>query len=104
MQALTCGTINGAKYLGLDDDLGSIEVGKLADLIVIRRGADPTKQIRDSEKIQFVIANGNLFEADRMNRIGDNAPRAEFFWEANAGAGVLATASESVGCSCHRGR
>ncbi|QEF97942.1 translocation protein TolB [Stieleria maiorica] len=104
MQALTCGTLNGAKYLGLDDDLGSIEVGKLADLIVIRRGADPIKQIRDSEKIQFVMANGHLFEADRMNRIGDNAPRGEFFWENNAGAGVLATASEAVGCSCHRGR
>ncbi|WP_182864841.1 amidohydrolase family protein [Rhodopirellula sp. JC639] len=104
MQALTCGTLNGAKYLGLDNDLGSIEVGKLADLIVIRRGADPTKQIRDSEKIQFVMANGQLFEADRMNRSGDNAPRGEFFWENNAGAGVLATASEAVGCSCHRGR
>lgn len=104
MQALTCGTLNGAIYLGLDDDLGSIQPGKLADIVVLRKGADPIKRIRDSEKIQYVIANGNVFEADRMNRLGDDAPRKPFFWEHNAGAGILATASEAVGCSCHRGR
>lgn len=104
MEALACGTINGAKYIGLDNDLGSIEVGKLADLIVLRRGADPTKRIRDSEKIQTVVANGFLYNADRMNRAGDNAPRQPFFWEENAGAGILVTTSDAIGCSCHRGR
>lgn len=104
MQALQCGTINGAKYLGFDDDLGSIEPGKLADIIVLRKGADATKRIRDSEKIQYVIANGNMFEADRMNRSGDNAPRAPFYWEQNGGAGLHAVLSDAVGCSCHRGR
>lgn len=104
LQALTCGTLNGAKYLGLDQDLGSIEPGKLADLIVLRRGADPTKTIRDTEKIQTVIANGFVFDANRMNRVGDNAPRGEFFWESGASAGIMATRSEATGCSCHRGR
>ncbi|MCA9138498.1 MAG: PD40 domain-containing protein [Planctomycetales bacterium] len=104
MQALACGTINGARYLGLDDDLGSIEQNKLADIVVIRRGADPMKNIRDSEKIQWVIANGDVFQADRMNRLGANEPRGQFFWELNDGAGVMASALESSGCSCHRGQ
>ncbi|MCO8125249.1 amidohydrolase family protein [Stieleria sp. TO1_6] len=104
MQALECGTLNGAKYLGMEDDLGSIETGKLADMIVLRRGADPTQTIRDSEKIETVIANGNLYQADRMNRHGDNAPRTPFYWERGGLPSVLTTNSESVGCSCHQGR
>ena len=71
MQALRCGTIFGAKYVGLDGDLGSLEVGKLADLIVIEAGADPTKQIRDSERIQYTVANGRVFQAQRMNGTGE---------------------------------
>ena len=70
LEALTCGTLHGAKYLGLDGDLGSVEAGKLADLIIYQKGADPTRNIRDSEKIDNVIANGEIFEANRMNRFG----------------------------------
>ncbi|MEO1526218.1 MAG: amidohydrolase family protein [Planctomycetota bacterium] len=104
LQALECGTLHGAKYIGLDNDLGSIEVGKLADILVLRGGADPVKRIRDTEKIQYVVANGEVFEADRMNRLGDNAPRAPFYWENGNGMSIVTTLSEGIGCSCHRGR
>ncbi|KAA5545540.1 amidohydrolase family protein [Roseiconus nitratireducens] len=104
MQALQCGTINGAKYLGLDGDLGSLEAGKLADVIVLRSGADPSKNIRDSEKVQYVIANGQVFEADRMNRFGDAAPRPPFFWDQAGGISSTVPADDAFGCSCHRGR
>lgn len=103
MEALTCGTINGAKYLGLDGDLGSIEAGKLADILIIKKGADPTKDIRDSEAIAHVVANGEVFEANRMNRFGSSAPRSPFFWEnGQTGISIDFTGALGVGCSCHR--
>lgn len=106
MQALVCGTLNGAKYLGLDGDLGSIEVGKLADLVVFKSDADPTVNIRDTERVQYVVANGEIYEADRMNRFGSPEPRRPFYWQ-NDGAGTTLRMSEmehGVGCSCLRGR
>lgn len=103
MEALRSGTLHGAKYLGLDGDLGSIETGKLADLIMIKKGADPTENIRDSEKIQLVIANGNVYETNRMNRFGARAPREPFYWEGNpSGISINVTGTLGVGCSCHR--
>ena len=106
MQALRCGTINGAKYLGLDSDLGSVEVGKLADLVIFRSGADPSQNIRDTEHIQFVIANGEIYEANRMNQFGSPEPRRPFYWQNNgAGTTLLQHSIEhGVGCSCLRGR
>ena len=104
MEALRCGTINGAKYLGLDGDLGSIEKGKLADLIIIEAGSDPTKDIRQSEDIQYVVANGEVFEANRMNRFGSRAPREPFYWEGNeTGISINFSHAIGVGCGCHRG-
>lgn len=102
LEALRCGTIYGAKYLGLDGDLGSIAPGKLADILVMERGADPTQQIRDSERIEWVVANGRVFDAKRMNAHGDAAPRPPFYWESEGYGGVSAALPRTVGCGCHR--
>ena len=100
MQALRSGTLHGAKYLGLDGDIGSLEAGKLADILVIEPGADPTKSIRDSQKIQYTIANGRIFEADTMKEVGgDDAPK--FFWEFS-GQGVSFPLIGLPGCGCQR--
>ncbi len=82
MEALRCGTLNGAKYLGLDGDIGSLEPGKLADLIVIQRGFDPTKEIRHSQEIAMVMANGRLFDATSMSELtGDKTPGPVFYFQ-----------------------
>ena len=79
-QALEAGTLAGAKYVGLDKDVGSIEVGKLADLIVL--DANPLDDIRLSTKLRYVLANGRLYESATMNQIAPEAKkRAPFWWE-----------------------
>jgi Tol biopolymer transport system component/imidazolonepropionase-like amidohydrolase len=72
LEALKAATINGARYLGLDKELGSIEVGKLADLIVLDR--NPLENIRNSDSVHLVMANGRLYDAATLNELG-NHPR-----------------------------
>jgi imidazolonepropionase-like amidohydrolase/Tol biopolymer transport system component len=84
LQAIRCATINGASYLGMDRDIGSLEQGKLADLIVLN--ANPLVDIRNSEKIKYVMANGRLYDANSMNEIGNREkPRLRFWWQQNRG-------------------
>jgi hypothetical protein len=84
MEALRCATINGARYLGLDKDLGSLEAGKLADLVVLDR--NPLEAIRNSDSVRLVMQNGRLYEAATMNEAG-NHPRIRppFPWRRQAG-------------------
>jgi imidazolonepropionase-like amidohydrolase/Tol biopolymer transport system component len=80
MQAIRCATINGASYLGMDKEIGSLETGKLADLIVLNE--NPLDDIRNSEKIKYVMVNGRLYDADSMNEIGNREkPRLHFWWQ-----------------------
>ncbi len=102
IDSLRCGTILGAKYLGLDTDLGSLETGKLADLIVIERGHDPTKDIRDSQEIAMVMTNGRLFDAMTMAEVGGlESPAPKFFFhDPNQQTG--AAMPRVRGCDCCR--
>jgi len=80
LEAIRCATLYGAQYLGLDHDLGSIEPGKLADLIVLDN--NPLENIQNSETIRFVMKNGRLYNAATMNEIGNHpGKRGSFFWE-----------------------
>ena len=80
LQALRTATISPAETLGLAAQLGSIKVGKLADLIVI--DGDVSQDIRLSDKISYTMVNGRLYDAESMNEIGNyDNKRAKFYFE-----------------------
>jgi len=98
-EALRSGTLHGARYVGLDGDLGSIEEGKLADLIVLEAGRDPLEDIRDSEHIAFTMLNGRLYESMSMNQIWPaSRSRAPLFWEQEGFQGVGMLPPVQSGC------
>jgi imidazolonepropionase-like amidohydrolase len=103
-EALRAGTLNGARYLGLDRDIGSSEPGKLADLAVI--DGDPLADIRVSENVAYTMVNGRLFDAQTMNEIAPKARiRPQLAWERD-GAWSRAqggTEAHVHGCSCGAG-
>jgi imidazolonepropionase-like amidohydrolase len=79
-EALRSATLHGAKYLGLDRDLGSLEVGKLADLVVI--DGNPLEDIYLSDDVRYVMVNGRIFDAATMNEVGNHpSERMPFWWE-----------------------
>lgn len=82
VQALAAGTINAARSLGMDKDIGSLEAGKLADLVVL--DADPVANIRNSEKVTQVMLGGRLYDAATMDEIAPAVvKRAPHWWVAD---------------------
>ena len=78
-EALRAATLNGAKALGLDGDIGSLVNGKLADMIVL--DANPLSNIRNSASVRYVMVNGRMFDAATMAQIGNHpAPAPKPTW------------------------
>lgn len=105
LEALKCATINGAVYLGMDHQIGSIKEGKLADLIVI--DGNPLEDIRQTEHIVYTMLNGRLYDAATMNEIGNEAKeRTKFYFEqegsGNAYPFFLETGSHMAPQCCMR--
>ncbi len=78
-EAIRNGTIGGATHLGMDKDIGSIEVGKLADLVII--DGDVLKDLRRSEFVTHTMINGRVYDAATMNELGSKTKRLPFFFE-----------------------
>ena len=76
-----CATINGAKYLGFDAELGSLEPGKLADLIVLDK--NPLDNIRNTESIRLVMKNGRLYQGDDLKETWPRQRSLPAFWWAS---------------------
>jgi imidazolonepropionase-like amidohydrolase/Tol biopolymer transport system component len=105
-QALKCAIINGAQYLGMDHQIGSIKAGKLADLIVLDK--NPLENIQNSESVRYTMVNGRLYDSATMNEIGNyDRKRTQFYFEQEGSGNVYPVFSETntfmpAQCSCQR--
>jgi hypothetical protein len=79
MGALEVASLHGARFLGAEHDLGSLEAGKLADLVVLN--ANPLDDIRNTVDIQYVMKGGTLYDAMSLDEIWpDQVPFGPYYW------------------------
>jgi Amidohydrolase family len=64
VEAIKIATLNGATYLGQQEHIGSIAVGKSADLVVIK--GDPSAHIKDVENVEIVFKDGIGFDSQKL--------------------------------------
>jgi imidazolonepropionase-like amidohydrolase len=75
--------VNGARALGVNDRLGSVDAGKLADLVVVR--GNPLEDIRNTRNVSLVVNNGTLYDPDGLKgplkgRLGPAGPEERPLW------------------------
>ncbi|HVX38348.1 MAG TPA: amidohydrolase family protein, partial [Gemmatimonadaceae bacterium] len=75
---LRCATIFGAEAIGHEQDLGSLEAGKLADLQVLDR--NPLDDIKNTNTIKYVMKNGRMYDANTMNEVWPRQQQVARLW------------------------
>ena len=86
---LRAATIYGAEAIGFGKDLGTIEVGKLADILVIDE--DPLVDLRNTVELHYVMKNGRLYDADTLDEIWPRQrPLPAPHWRSHGPQGVAA--------------
>ena len=93
-QALATATVNPARALGLDRDLGWLEPGKLADLVVL--DGNPLENIRNSASVRYTVLNGVVYDSNLDQVAGGTRRRQPFWFEQSAGGSYTAGATLGV--------
>jgi len=73
MGALEVASLHGARFIGREQDLGSLEVGKLADFMVLNR--NPLENIRHTTDIQYVVKGGVVYDDETLDEVWPRARR-----------------------------
>ena len=84
LEAITTATLNGAKSIGIEETHGTLEVGKKANMVILK--ADPSRNIRNAREIKLTIKNGKFYDRSfynpvRFNSIVEEGPEISTDWD-----------------------
>ncbi|GAA5220522.1 amidohydrolase family protein [Membranihabitans marinus] len=101
MNALRSATINGAEYLGMSHQIGSIEANKLADLLILN--SNPLEDLHNSRDLEYTIINGRVFKSENMEEVWPRKNPSPSFYFQEEGSGYTGTQTmDEIHSSMHQ--